>query len=204
MNGDAGQAPPIHAQQRREHAEPREAANPIPWIVVILTALLLTFGVVYIARSTLDRPAAWGDGRQAAELAPHAAGGAHAASADGAAIYAARCVACHQATGTGVPRVFPPLAGSEWVSGKATTVAAIVLHGVTGPITVAGQRFEGTMPTFREQLGDAEIAAVLTYVRSQWGNQAAPISAEAVAGVRKATSARGTPFNGGAELAALP
>jgi mono/diheme cytochrome c family protein len=197
------QAPEVHVQQRREHAEPQEAANPVPWIVIMLTAVLLAFGVVYIARSTLDRPSAWGDGRTAPELQAQesaAAGGV----ADGAAVYAARCAACHQPAGTGVPGVFPPLAGSEWANGKETTVVAIVLHGITGPLTVAGHRYDGTMPTFREQLSDGEIAALLTHVRSQWGNQAAPVAAQGVAAVRKATAARSAPFNGEAELASLP
>jgi mono/diheme cytochrome c family protein len=78
---------------------------------------------------------------------------------------------------------------------------AIVLHGITGPLTVGGHRYEGAMPTFRDQLSDAEIAALLTHVRSQWGNQAAPIGAHGVAAVRKATAARSAPFNGEAELA---
>ena len=119
--------PEIHSQQKRENPEPQEGANPVPWFVLLLTALLLAFGIVYIATSSITQIPAWGDGRTTAELqgpAPAAKG----AVVDGAAVFTARCAACHQATGAGLPGVFPPLAGSEWVLGKDTTLAAIVLQ----------------------------------------------------------------------------
>lgn len=194
--------PDIHRQQQREHPEPQEGANPMPWFVLLLTALLLGFGVVYIARSDLANTPAWGDGRVLAELqgaTPPAAG----AAIDGAALYATRCAACHQASGAGLPGVFPPLAGSEWVLGKDTTLARIVLHGISGPLTVRGGSYNGAMPSFQGQLQDAEIAAVLSHVRRQWGNQAPAVAPEVVAAARRDTAARSTPFQGDAELAPL-
>lgn len=192
----------IHPQQQRENPEPQEGSNPMPWFVVVLTALLLGFGVLYIARSTLGHAPALGDGRSTAEL-QGAASAAALAAADGAAVYAARCAACHQAGGTGLPGVFPPLAGSEWVAGKETTLAALVLHGASGALTVKGSTYNGAMPAFAAQLQDAELAAVLTHVRSQWGNNAAPVTADTVASVRKETAARTEPFKGDAELMPL-
>jgi mono/diheme cytochrome c family protein len=195
-------APEVHAQQRRENAEPQEAPNPMPWFVIVLTALLLAFGIGYIARSPISAPAAWGDGRQAAELrgpAPAARG----AAIDGAAVYASRCTACHQASGAGLPGTFPPLAGSEWATGDEATLAAIVLHGVEGELTVRGESFTGVMPAFKDQLQDAELAAVLTHIRTQWGNRASAVTADAVTAVRKETAGRATPFQGGAELSLL-
>ncbi|MBL8351304.1 MAG: cytochrome c [Burkholderiaceae bacterium] len=192
----------IHPQQQRENAEPQEASNPMPWVVIVLTALLMAFGVLYIARSALVNAPALGDGRSTAELqgaAPAAAGTA----VDGAAVYASRCVACHQASGAGLPGVFPPLAGSEWVTGKATTLAALVLHGASGALTVKGSPYNGAMPAFGAQLTDAELAAVLTHVRSQWGNAAATVTADTVAAVRKDTASRTEPFKGDAELMPL-
>ncbi len=194
--------PEIHTQQQRENPEPQEGANPMPWFVLLLTALLLGFGVVYIATSRIDTVAAWGDGRTVAELqgtAPAAKG----AAVDGAAVFTTRCVACHQSTGAGLPGVFPPLAGSEWVLGKDTTLAAIVLHGINGPLTVRSSAYSGAMPAFKDPLQDAEIAAVLTHIRSQWGNQGAAVSAETVAAVRKETAVRSEPFKGDAELVPL-
>lgn len=189
----------IHPQQARENPEPQEGTSPVPWFVIGLTAALLVFGVVYIARSGLTTSSQWGDGRSSAELqgaAPAAAG----AAVDGAAVFAARCVACHQASGAGLPGVFPPLAGSEWVLGKASTLAALVLHGASGPLTVKGGRYDGAMPAFGAQMNDAELAAVLTHIRSSWGNGAAPVDAATVAGVRQDTAARSEPFKGDAEL----
>lgn len=193
--------PAIQPQQQREHPEPEEATNPMPRVVMLLTALLLSFGVVYIARSGISNPPGWGDGRARAELQGSAA--PLAGAVDGAAVFAARCAACHQAGGTGLPGVFPPLAGSEWVAGKDSTLAAVVLHGVSGRLTVKGSVYDGAMPSFASQLQDAEIAAVLTHVRSHWGNHAAPVTAEAVAAVRRQTAGRSEPFKGEAELAAM-
>ena len=192
----------IHPQQQRENPEPQEGSNPMPWFVIVLTALLLGFGVLYIARSAIVDVPAMGDGRSTAELqgaAPAAVG----AAVDGAAVYASRCVACHQASGAGLPGVFPPLAGSEWVAGKETTLIALVLHGATGSLTVKGSTYNGAMPAFGAQLQDAELAAVLTHVRSQWGNSAAPVTADTVATVRKETAARTEPFKGDVELMPL-
>ncbi|MDX5409834.1 MAG: cytochrome c, partial [Thauera sp.] len=102
--------PEILPQQRRENPDPDEGRTPIPWLVLALAGALAAFGVDYIAHSNLNAPATWGDGRSAAELAGDkpAAG----AAVDGGALYSAMCAACHQATGLGLPGVFPPLAGS--------------------------------------------------------------------------------------------
>jgi mono/diheme cytochrome c family protein len=192
----------IHPQQQRENPEPQEGSNPMPWFVIVLTALLMGFGMLYIARSGIVNAPALGDRRSTVELqgaAPAAAGTA----VDGAAVYASRCAACHQGSGAGLPGVFPPLAGSEWVAGKETTLAALVLHGASGPLTVKGSTFNGAMPAFGAQLQDTELAAVLTHIRSRWGNAAAPVTADTVAAVRKATSARTEPFKGDAELMPL-
>jgi mono/diheme cytochrome c family protein len=121
---------------------------------------------------------------------------------DGKQVFSTTCAACHQATGEGVPGVYPPLAGSEWVNGEDAKVIRILLHGVTGPIEVAGETFNSMMPPWGGTLKDADIAAVLTYVRSQWGNKGAPITAAKVASIRAATSTRTTPWTA-AELAAV-
>lgn len=189
----------IRPQQQRENPEPQEAPNPIPWFVIVLTLGLLGFGAVYIARSHIEMAPAMGDDRTAAELRGQPAPAAGAAL-DGGAIFASHCAACHQATGQGLPGVFPPLAGSEWVLGKERTLAAIVLHGISGAFTVDGKAYAGAMPAFGPQLKDAEIAAVLTHVRSTWGNKAAAITEATVAEVRKASASRAAPFKGDSEL----
>lgn len=193
-------APPILPQQRRENPEPTERGRPVPWALLMLVALMTAAGAAYIAVDGTDAPASFGDRRDVAELRSKANTPVPGAVADGAALYAARCAACHQATGTGVPGAFPPLAGSEWVAGDAKRLAALVLHGMTGPITVKGATYNGAMPAFGAQLDDAEVAAVLTHVRSKWGGGAAAVDTNTVAQVRAATQARTAPFNGEAEL----
>jgi mono/diheme cytochrome c family protein len=194
MTSDTQIPPP----QRRESPDPHEQANPIPKPLFVLVALLVATGAAYISGSDIETPAAWGDGRQAEEL--RGSSGAGPVASDGAAIFAARCAPCHQATGQGLPGVFPPLAGSEWVNGKDSTVAAIVIHGITGSLTVKGSHYDGAMPTFGTQLSDDEIAAVLTYVRAQWGNKAAPVTTETVAMTRETHKSRTTPFAGDQDL----
>jgi mono/diheme cytochrome c family protein len=192
----------ITPQQQRENEEPWEGGGPIPWFVVILVGCLCALCIVYIVEANVETPSAWGDSRTRAELQGNKPQAGE--RVDGAAVFASACVACHQATGSGLPGVFPPLAGSEWVAGKETTVAAIVLHGITGPITVKGANYAGAMPAFKDQLSDDQLAAVLTHVRSQWGNASAPVSAATLAEVREQLKARTAPFAGGAELQALP
>lgn len=112
------------------------------------------------------------------------------AQADGAKVYATVCSSCHQATGQGVPGAFPPLAGSEWVTGDETRIVKIILHGVTGEIDVAGEMFAGMMPPWGGGLDDAEIAAVATYVRSNFGNEAPAVTAETVKRIRAEFASR--------------
>ena len=121
---------------------------------------------------------------------------------DGKQVFSTTCAACHQASGEGVPGVYPPLAGSEWVTGDEAKVVRILLHGVTGPIEVAGETFNSMMPPWGATLKDADIAAVLTYARSTWGNKGTPITAAKVAAIRAATASRTTPWTA-AELAAV-
>lgn len=193
-----------NVQEAREHPEPQESHNPMPWLVIVLTAALMAFGVIYIARSSISTPPAWGDGRELAELqgAP-AAGGGGGDAVTAVAVYSARCAACHQANGAGLPGVFPPLAGSEWVTGDEKVLIAAVLHGIDGPLTVKGQSYNGAMPAFASQVSDGEMAALLTHIRSQWGNSAEPISAETVAAVREETAGQSGPYQGDEGLKAL-
>jgi mono/diheme cytochrome c family protein len=98
------------------------------------------------------------------------------------------CYTCHQPSGVGVPGVYPPLAGSEWVQGPEERVVRIVLEGLTGPVSVKGTTFSASaMPAFGPNgtgWSDEKIAAVLTYVRQEWGNKAPPITADKVGEIR--------------------
>ncbi len=190
--------PLISSPQQREHPDPHEQDHPVPGGMRLLIAVLLVFGIAYISASDIDTPAAWGDGRAAAELGDAQPPGT--AKIDGAALFASLCAACHQTNGQGLPSVFPPLAGSEWVRGQPVTTAAIVLHGINGALTVKGAKYHGAMPAFAGQLSDEQIAAVLTHIRSQWGNAAAAVNAQTVAQARAAHGQRATPFEGDSDL----
>jgi mono/diheme cytochrome c family protein len=119
---------------------------------------------------------------------------AAAEAPDGSRIFTTTCAACHQANGEGVEEKYPPLAGSEWVADDDAKLVRIILHGLTGPVEVAGQTFSGAMPAWGGVLKDPDIAAVATYVRSAWGNKGVPVTAAKVKQIRAATSARKTPW----------
>ena len=187
--------------QWRENEDPEEAIRPMPLIALLIAVFRVRWAVVYIIYSEPLDNARFGDQRTLAELSGPAPGAPGAGAAvDGKALFAAQCAACHQATGKGLPGVFPPLDGSEWVHGEPRILANILLHGIDGEIEVEGQKFKGQMPAFA-QLSDAELAGVASYIRGAWSNKAEPLKAELFATERK--SGRSAPFEGGAALKAL-
>jgi mono/diheme cytochrome c family protein len=183
----------VHRHAFREAGDPREGAENGPWWFWAAAVAALVFGGFYMGRfsGSFTGEAAVHAQPAAEPQGPGAPGGA-AERVDGAAVFSGRCAACHQGTGLGLPGVFPPLAASEYVNGDPARLARLVLRGLTGPVTVAGARFNGAMPAWADQLKDAEVAAVLTYVRSHFGNTAGPVAADTVAAARAATSSRST------------
>jgi mono/diheme cytochrome c family protein len=109
-------------------------------------------------------------------------GAGQASAADGKALYAT-CMACHQANGQGIPGAFPPLAESEWVNGPVENLIRIQLRGLMGPITVKGVEYNSMMPA-NATMSDEEVAAVLTYIRSNFGNTSGPVTADQVKALR--------------------
>lgn len=108
-----------------------------------------------------------------------------AAASDGAKVYSTNCSSCHQASGQGVEGTFPPLAGNPVVTGDPKKVIGIVKNGLNGKIEVKGHSYNGMMPAWGQQLSDGDIAAVVTYVRSSWGNKAGAVNADQVKAVTK-------------------
>jgi mono/diheme cytochrome c family protein/glucose/arabinose dehydrogenase len=119
----------------------------------------------------------------------------------GAGVYARVCAGCHQPDGRGLAGLAPPLRDSEWVLGPVPVLARIVLHGVRGPIEVAGTSWSLEMPGQR-QLADAEVAAVAAFLRNSFGHHAAPPTAAEIAAVRAATAGRSEPWTA-SELAGV-
>jgi mono/diheme cytochrome c family protein len=100
----------------------------------------------------------------------------------GRRIFSTICAACHQPTGRGVPNVFPPLAGSDFLNADKNRAIKIVINGRQGDLVVNGQRFNNTMPKL--PLTDQDIANALTYVYNSFGNSGIEVTPEEVATLR--------------------
>jgi len=103
------------------------------------------------------------------------------------------CKTCHQVDGLGQPPTYPPLVGSSYVIGDPDTLVKILLHGMTGPVEVDGVQYEDHMPPAPVK-NDFDIAAVATYVRQAWGNNADAVTPSDVSSIRKAFKGRKTPW----------
>ncbi len=189
----------IHRQIVRELRDPEEGFERVPWFVWTTVAVLVFWSGWYIGRrgGTFDTRthveyAQIGLTAAAAGDAP--AAGPVDAVAEGKRIFGANCQACHQADGKGIAGAFPPVVGSEWVTGDEKVLVRILLHGLNGPVTVAGATYNGAMPAWREALSDDDIAHVATYLR-QWAPNAAPaVTAATVKAEREAGASRTGPW----------
>jgi mono/diheme cytochrome c family protein/glucose/arabinose dehydrogenase len=118
----------------------------------------------------------------------------------GHALYTAACARCHQPSGHGQPGLAPRIRNSPWVLGDPRRLIRILLHGLRGPILVDGSTWDLDMPALAGD--DKQMAAVLTYIRREWGHGAEPITAQDVSAVRLATSSREEPWTA-AELQSI-
>lgn len=103
------------------------------------------------------------------------------AAETGQSLYNDNCAACHQKSGLGIKGAFPALAGDKVVQSPPATAAIVLLNG------------RGGMPAFKSDLTDAQLAAVLTYIRTSWGNKAGAASVADIAAARKKTAAVAKP-----------
>ena len=188
----------VHGSILREQAEPRAGAEPVPlWLLTVFFSIVFWAGL-YLAynsggfRSDVYDPSrtAWAGG-----------GAAEAGPVDpkviGKRVFSQNCVVCHQTTGLGIAGQFPPLVGSEWVLSQDwhgdNHLVKIILKGIQGPVQVKGASFNNAMPTW-STLTDEQIASVLTFIRSEWGNSAPPIPADYVRDIRAKTADRTEPW----------
>jgi cytochrome c oxidase cbb3-type subunit 2 len=141
-----------------------------------------------LKQPALPQDASAADGPAPVELAvaARATSGAAAPSggfdaSKGSALFVANCAACHQANGEGLPGAFPSLKGDAAVNDNdATKQMHVVLNGLQGA-TVGGVAYGGAMPPFAGRLSDTEIADIIDYERTSWGNHGAPVTAQQVA-----------------------
>lgn len=103
---------------------------------------------------------------------------------EGAQLYGRYCASCHQANGKGDGTRFPPLAGSEWVTGDKKRLIQVVIHGLSGPIEVNGVGYNEAMPS-NAYLNDRQLASILSYIRQSWGNKAGFITTNEIPRNRK-------------------
>jgi mono/diheme cytochrome c family protein len=186
----------VHAILLREKPEPTEGYSPLPLMVLGLMSAFILFSAIYLGRySGGFDPMVYDERIQSGTREGNAAAPvAQDPKVLGRRIFMADCVACHQATGLGLPGAFPPLAGSEWATGPDERIIRIVLSGLSGPITVKGTPFNSVMPPLGPLLRDEQLAAVLTYVRSEWGNNAPAVSPDKVKEIRAAGAGHAGPW----------
>jgi mono/diheme cytochrome c family protein len=168
------------------------------WIIVV-TLLVIFFGGHY-----LDTHGGMFDARVYAPYtspetleAMQPQTGAAAVAAHGKKVYEAVCGVCHGVDGAGKPGQAPPLAGSEFVNAKGfNRLAHIPLEGLSGNVTVEGKDWNLNMAAMGAALPDADLAAVLTYIRTSWGNKGAEVTADDVKKVRDAIGGHPQPMTG--------
>jgi mono/diheme cytochrome c family protein len=189
--------------------EPAPTVNTVPmWLFGVLFVLLCTGAIYFDARG------GWFDARvyqpyvrPPEDFQPRDPGGENLGA--GKRVYDMACAVCHMPSGLGNPGVHaPPIAGSEWVLAPGPNrLIRIVLHGLQGPIEVAGKQYgAGVMTPFKDVLSDQDIAAVLTFIRMnpEWKHKATPVTPAQVAKVRDLTKDRGSVNWTAAELLQIP
>lgn len=189
--GERNDVMAMHAALR-EQPEPIDGFEPVNLWMVAMTGALLFWGGYYLAnfsgRFEANEYSEYPHGKAVAAALPETPEQKQARI--GAQVFN-NCAPCHQANGEGVSGQFPPLAGSDWVNveGNARLIR-IVLHGFAGPVTVNGAPYNNAMNQFKDLLGDAEVAAVLTYVRASWGNKGGAVTADEVKAIRAEAASR--------------
>ncbi|TVP77781.1 MAG: cytochrome c [Puniceicoccaceae bacterium] len=173
----------VHAQLMREKEEPHEGFSPVPIFLMFAFAALCFWGGVYLVE--------YSGGYRWDAYSPHFDPGADAPKPveitlfeRGARVYRNQCAQCHQADGRGVTGVYPPLVGTDWVTGHPRLVSRVLINGLSGPIEVAGSTYNGNMPAFGPSglgLNNRDIAAVITYIRQEWGNDASEVTQDMIA-----------------------
>ncbi len=108
----------------------------------------------------------------------------------GREIYMTRCIACHQADGSGIPAICPPLENSPLLGGSPDNFIRILLLGMKGEILRNGARFNGIMPSWRFDLTDLQIAAVINDVNARWHPGGPAVTEEMVRRIREETAAK--------------
>ena len=186
----------VHTQLMREKEEPTENFSPMPLFFVALFMVLAFWAGVYLVHYSGDFGPFHFDETKKPGSAEDTGPREVDMMALGKRIYNQNCVACHQANGQGLPGVYPPLVASNWVKDNPERLIKVVLSGLAGPVTVNGAEYNNAMTPFA-RLKDQQIAAVLTYIRTdaEYKNDSYPDSEELVASVRADYGSRVDPWS---------
>jgi mono/diheme cytochrome c family protein len=107
---------------------------------------------------------------------------------EGLVLYNAYCTSCHQRDGKGDNNRYPPLAGSEWVTGNKDRLIEVILNGLQGEIKVSDKTYNGVMPAHGGFLDDHAVASILTFVKKRFNKENASVAAAEVSKIRTASS----------------
>jgi mono/diheme cytochrome c family protein len=178
----------VHARLQSQKPDKAHGYSALPLVLLGLMCTIVFFGSIYMVHYSI-RFDPLVVNAHANRTKPGDTGPVQIPRVQlGKAPYLANCSTCHQPNGGGVPGAFPPLAGSEWVTGSEERLVRIVLHGLQGPITVAGQDYNNVMAPLGTLLKDEQIANILSYIRQTWGNSAPDVEPATVARIRSETA----------------
>ena len=182
----------MHAPIIREKSEPSDGYEPVPiWLMFIYFGIIGWVGVYLGMYNGGFDPNRYAHEPGAGVVQTSEQAVQLSLQDLGERLYKLNCVACHQTDGRGLAGQFPPLTGSRWVTEDPGTPVRILLNGLNQPIEVAGETYNGQMPAFGARFDDRQIAAVLSYVRQAWDNDAPEIAPGFVRAVREQTSRTG-------------
>jgi mono/diheme cytochrome c family protein len=184
----------VHARLHETKPDKEQGFSKTPLILLGVMCTLVFFGSIYVAHFSI-RFDPLVVNPYANRAKPAKEGVVQLTRAQlGKRVYVANCTICHQANGLGQPNIYPPLAGSEWVSGTEERLVRIILHGVSGPIQVAGKEYNNAMAALGSVLKDDQVANVISYIRSEWGNTGPEVDPATVARIRAETADRKAPW----------
>jgi len=175
----------IHEAALRETSLPEEGNEQGPWWLYAVIVGTLAFGFFYMgfyigefsdrAHVLYESDLAVSAEEEEPELTK---------SELGIQVYNNVCQTCHQADGAGLEGVYPTLHNAPLVVNEKEKLIGLVLHGLEGELIRDNGTYNGIMPAWQDRLDDKEVAAVATYVRTQFENNASEVTAEEVAEIR--------------------
>jgi mono/diheme cytochrome c family protein len=194
----------LHSAAAREQGQPQVKQSPISlWMLPVLGAVFMSAGTFFGGNIGSTWSAAMLGSYDDKLTPPEDAGGGAAAPmsdeelrspenwlAAGKAVYGNNCASCHQPTGLGAPGQYPPLKGAEFVINGERRLTAILLHGISGKLTVDGKDYNGQMQPLGYAMTDKQLGQLLSYVRNEWGNKGSLLYDDQIKALRKELGSR--------------